>query len=103
MYIRTIELLNSSGDELECIIDEGRLDDVQYQCLSYVWGDLEKPFRIKVRERDSREVLGYVPLTANLHDALKDLRDSPEIKSKVFWIDQVGRTSQCVRNLARRR
>lgn len=33
--------------------------------------------------------VGWIPLTENLGEALRALRDSPHIKHKIFWIDQI--------------
>jgi hypothetical protein len=33
--------------------------------------------------------LGYISLTSKLKNALHDLRASKEIRTKVFWIDQI--------------
>ncbi|KAL9086348.1 MAG: hypothetical protein Q9165_007134 [Trypethelium subeluteriae] len=87
--IRTIELLDTPDSSLECILNCGRLDKLQYKCVSYVRGKPEKAYRIIVRDRVSKEVLGHVPLTKNLHNALKDLRDTAEVDDKVFWADQI--------------
>ncbi|PSR77240.1 heterokaryon incompatibility protein-domain-containing protein, partial [Coniella lustricola] len=61
-----------------------------YTALSYVWGARAKPFSMEVVDEDG-DSLGYIPLTANLHHALQDLRDSPAppIAVKTFWIDQI--------------
>jgi Heterokaryon incompatibility protein (HET) len=92
--IRVLELLPTVGDRLECHISNIQLaherpQAVRYEALSYVWGSSEKPFKILVRSK-SGEIKGYIPLTASLNHALRDLQGSPEITSKVFWIDQIS-------------
>lgn len=32
---------------------------------------------------------GYVSVTSNLHNLLKDLRSTTDISTKLFWIDQI--------------
>lgn len=75
-------------DKLECSITKVKLEDSGYEALSYEWGDSDQLFQILVRGKKGRE-LGYIPLTKNLFDALQDLRDSPGIELKRFWIDQI--------------
>jgi hypothetical protein len=38
---------------------------------------------------EDNEELGYLHLTTNLYHALCDLRDSEEVRNRVFWIDQI--------------
>jgi hypothetical protein len=59
-----------------------------YQALSYVWGSAERPHRAVVVDNRNKPV-GYIPLTEYLFNALRDIRDSTELTSKVFWIDQI--------------
>jgi hypothetical protein len=75
-------------DRIECSIQQTSLSGNEYQALSYVWGSEERPYRAIVRD-ENRDILGYIPLTANLRDALCDLRNSEELPNKVFWIDQI--------------
>lgn len=61
-----------------------------YQALSYVWGSDDKPFRALVRERNrDGKILGSIPLTTNLNNALRDLWNAKELQIKVLWIDQI--------------
>ena len=85
--VRVLEL-GSNQTLLECQIKEISFVESGYQALSYVWGSLVKPSEALVRDQDG-SILGYIPLTANLENALRDLRDCTEIKSKTFWIDQI--------------
>lgn len=86
--IRVFDLHKTRFDSLECSVSQIDLKDGGYQALSYEWGDREQQFHILVRGMDD-EALGYIPLTKNLFDALRDLRDCPDIESKRFWIDQI--------------
>lgn len=56
-------------------------DDPQYECLSYLWGKLEKTFPVYIGE--------YYELRAhyNLCAALRDLR--PEDETLTIWIDAI--------------
>ena len=76
LTIRAVQLLETQGEQLECFVNYGRLDELDYQCLSYVWGKSEKPYKIIVRDRESGVAVGHISLTLNLYNALKDLRDS---------------------------
>jgi len=86
--IRVLELIRGMGDVLECSIKQVKFSDGGYHALSYEWGSEDKPHEIYVR--DGGKNLGAIPLTKNLLHALKDLRDSPDIKTHRFWIDQIS-------------
>jgi Heterokaryon incompatibility protein (HET) len=87
-WARVLDLHKSRFDDLECSITQINLEDGGYQALSYEWGKQEQLFQVLIRGTEHEE-LGYIPLTKNLFDALKDLRDCPDIESKRFWIDQI--------------
>ena len=80
--------LHQTKDRIECSIRQINVSDGGYQALSYVWGSSEKQFQAIVRN-ECDHILGYVPLTANLKDALEDLRNANDLGPKVFWIDQI--------------
>ena len=80
--------LHATKKRIECSLEQTKVSDGGYQALSYVWGKPEKPFRAFVLSDNGKE-FGYIPLTENLQNALCDLRDADEVKSKVFWIDQI--------------
>jgi hypothetical protein len=88
--IRILELLPSKGQyrSLECTIRHINYSEGGYQALSYVWGSEDRPFRLKVQDVAGAP-LGYIRITSNLKNALHDLRSATELKSKVFWIDQI--------------
>jgi heterokaryon incompatibility protein (HET) len=86
--IRILKLHATTGDLLECSIQQINISEGGYQALSYVWGSEERKFRTIVRNDDGK-ALGYIPLTTNLNKALRDLRDAKELKNKFFWIDQI--------------
>lgn len=85
--IRVIDI-HTNMNRLECKISQVEVGTDKYQALSYEWGDAKEPYKVIVR--DERGINGYIPLTENLNRALMDLRDSPEIKDKRFWIDQIS-------------
>lgn len=87
--IRTLELHATDTDTIECVLREVDVLESGYQALSYVWGTDEKPARALVRDGPDGSTLGYIPLTANVHQTLRDLRDAPGIPRKTFWIDQI--------------
>lgn len=85
--IRTL-VLHSTTSRIECSICNAPHQSGGYQALSYVWGSEERPFKAVTIDSDGKEQ-GHIPLTKNLRDALCDLRDTKELESKIFWIDQI--------------
>jgi hypothetical protein len=85
--IRILQL-HDTKDQIQCSIQQINVSDGGYQALSYVWGNPEKHFRAIVHG-EGGQIAGYVPLTANLKNTLCDLRDTGEVESKVFWVDQI--------------
>ena len=85
-----ILVLYPTKSRIECRIHRvsHKHDGYQYHALSYAWGSEEKEFRAIVVNKTGQEE-GYILLTKNVRDALLDLRDAKELKSKVFWIDQI--------------
>ncbi len=59
-------------------------DNPSYEALSYTWGDAVFPERIVCPT-------GHIPITANLHTALRHLRGtgSPDAPPRILWIDAV--------------
>ncbi|KAH8598539.1 heterokaryon incompatibility protein-domain-containing protein [Bisporella sp. PMI_857] len=82
-------ILHENKSRLECSIRHIKVSDGGYQALSYEWGSSNTPFRILVRN-EKNAVMGFIPLSINLTSALQDLRDSPDVSSKTFWIDQIS-------------
>jgi hypothetical protein len=83
-YIRVLHLhTTTTGADIECYLEQIKYEDSGYQALSYVWGSEEKPYGAIVRDKQG-ETLGHVPLTTNLANALRDLRDAKDGNSKVF-------------------
>jgi hypothetical protein len=80
--------LHTTKERIECSLQQISISDGGYQALSYVWGDPEKHFSAVVLDKDGHE-LGHITLTKNLHSALFDLREAKDVKTKVFWIDQI--------------
>jgi hypothetical protein len=85
--IRIIKVL-AAEERIECIIQQIKLSDANYQALSYVWGSDDKPSEAIICS-DNGKPIGTLPLTANLKNALSDLWGCTELESKVFWIDQL--------------
>lgn len=90
-YIRLLDLTSQPGQELRCRLRHVKLDNrLPYVALSYVWGNPDTPFSIKVVDGPDRNVVGWIPLTASLQNALRDLRDCAHFQHpKAFWIDQI--------------
>jgi hypothetical protein len=87
--IRVLHLLSEKGETLKCRIEHVDLDSAEYTALSYEWGSSEHLSRIKVMDV-ANKTIGHLPLTRNLYSALCDLRDSPQVTTKTFWIDQIS-------------
>jgi hypothetical protein len=86
--IRVLQLYPNPS-RLECSIRHINLSDGGYQALSYEWGPQDSCFHIHVQnDEDGDEAV--IPLTTNLHNAIKSLRDTPAIQPKLFWIDQIS-------------
>jgi hypothetical protein len=60
-----------------------------FQALSYVWGKPDLVDEAIILDNLGRAV-GRILLTKNLGDAIRNLRDTEGLKSKVFWIDQIS-------------
>jgi Heterokaryon incompatibility protein (HET) len=86
--IRVLDICKEKS-QLVCTINQVPLIGSQYQALSYVWGSQDTPYQIVV-VNEANIPQGYLPLTTNLHYAIKDLRDSTSLTSKRFWIDQIS-------------
>ncbi|KAI9699911.1 MAG: hypothetical protein M1820_006973 [Bogoriella megaspora] len=86
-YVRLLKL-HTLGEQIECSLKQFPLVEAKFEALSYVWGGEEKPFRAIIRDTRGRN-LGFLSLTRNLHNALRDLRDTPELEGTNFWIDQI--------------
>jgi Heterokaryon incompatibility protein (HET) len=88
--IRILRLIGVTGGIIECTIDQISVSSGGYEALSYVWGSEERKFRAAVHDaRNGGNLLGYIPLTANLNHALHDLWSAEQLPTKVFWIDQI--------------
>ncbi|EXJ76532.1 uncharacterized protein A1O5_01040 [Cladophialophora psammophila CBS 110553] len=59
-----------------------------FDALSYVWGSPAQSEKATVLDKLGRPT-GWIPLTRNLSNAMADLRDAEQLKTNVFWIDQV--------------
>jgi len=80
--IRILDVLpGKEEDDIECDIRVAALGDgVQYEALSYIWGD-----RV---DRKIVRVAGHeIEVTDNLYSALRYLRSSTS--KRALWIDQL--------------
>lgn len=87
-HVRLLRL-HAVDERIECSLKHVPLAEAKFEALSYVWGSEEKPFRAVIRDESGQDC-GCIPLTRNLHNALRDLRDSPELKNENLWIDQIS-------------
>lgn len=79
--VRLLHLSPASreDDAIRCRFTLALLDDKpQYEALSYVWGDINDTRSIEVEGRS-------VPITANLHSALRHLRLQDQ--ERILWVD----------------
>ncbi|KAB8203826.1 heterokaryon incompatibility protein-domain-containing protein [Aspergillus parasiticus] len=85
--IRVIEL-GRNKERIDAYISHVSISNSIFQALSYTWGSQEQANEAIILDKHGSSV-GSIPLTKNLSDALSNLRDAKELKSKVFWIDQI--------------
>jgi hypothetical protein len=80
--IRILDLLpGKEDDRIECEIREVSLSDgIEYEALSYVWGDKRNGRWIRIAGRQFE-------VTDNLYDALRRLRISNS--KRALWVDQL--------------
>lgn len=83
---RVLEL-SATKRRIETRIIHVPVSSRRFQALSYVWGKPDLADEAIVLDKLGITI-GRIPLTKNLGNALRDLRDTKELKSKVFWIDQ---------------
>jgi hypothetical protein len=103
LSIRLLHLLPSAARDarLECQLVETQIPDylrgqsstprtsthVQYQALSYAWGEPEFPKSLHVLPADGAPPARAINITENLHSALQNLR-RPD-KTLMLWVDAV--------------
>jgi hypothetical protein len=91
-FIRVIEIQKKRKNNLECVIRQIRISEGGYLALSYEWGSSVTPYSLLVRDEHDKQ-LSSLPITANLRDALQDLRDAPtlepDVRPKDFWYDRL--------------
>ncbi|BAE59571.1 unnamed protein product [Aspergillus oryzae RIB40] len=85
--IRVIEL-GTNKERIEAYISHVSISNSSFQALSYTWGNQEQANEAIILDEHGSSI-GSIPLTKNLSDALGNLRDARELKSKVLWIDQI--------------
>jgi len=86
-YIRLLRLLPHQDEcaPIQCqlfaypLLDSGKSTHL-YEALSYVWGSEEKPLSVSTE-------MGCIPITTNLHAALKRLRDG--FFDRIIWVDAI--------------
>jgi hypothetical protein len=86
--IRVLHLLQAVPGDIQCRLEVKDFSEGGYQALSYVWGSDEKLHTAVVKD-ENELTLGSLLLTKNLSTALLDLFACNELKSKVFWVDQI--------------
>ncbi|KAF2621167.1 HET-domain-containing protein [Macroventuria anomochaeta] len=59
-----------------------------FRALSYVWGNPQEAGRATITEGNG-QALGWIPLTKNLDNAMRNLRDTEGLENECFWIDQI--------------
>jgi hypothetical protein len=81
---RLIRLFRGEEGPIRCELFHARLDDtegvIDYEALSYAWGETQKPYNIEVSGRT-------LPVTKNLYLALHQLRRYH--RDRILWIDAV--------------
>jgi ankyrin repeat protein len=82
---RLIRLLGRSHTEIDCELFDAYLDQVEYgsvpyEALSYTWGGMKKPAKIRINGMN-------MGVTENLFMALHYLR--PEDNYRILWIDAI--------------
>jgi hypothetical protein len=80
-HFRYLVLKPGTGDEpLACDIHTARIDNVDYEAISYVWGSEEKPKTLQCGKKS-------IPITVNLYAAIARLRLPGQ--ERVLWADSV--------------
>lgn len=87
-WIRVLHLRDTPS-RIEFYIEQVKHADGDYEAISYVWGSKDVVHKAFVVNPNTGQVFGYIPLATNLYNALRGLRDSPDVSSHVFWIDQI--------------
>jgi ankyrin repeat protein len=78
---RLLRLCSGSDAPIQCDLFDARLDElIEYEALSYTWGDSERPIKIII---DGNPML----VTMNLFEALWDIRYPS--KDRILWIDAI--------------
>lgn len=79
-YIRALHLLPGSNDDpLQCTLQTTLMSYAQYEAISYVWGSGIRDHSITCDGR-------AIPITANLHAALRHLRSNT---TRILWADSL--------------
>jgi ankyrin repeat protein len=78
---RLLQLCHGDDGPIKCYLFDANLDyDIEYEALSYTWGDSAKPYEISVNDSP-------MPVTMNLMQALSDLRYTD--RDRIVWVDAV--------------
>jgi ankyrin repeat protein len=78
---RLLRLCYATNGPIECHLFDARLDEpIEYEALSYTWGDSVRPYDILLNGNP-------MPVTANLSRALWDLRYPNE--DRILWVDAI--------------
>jgi ankyrin repeat protein len=78
---RLLQLCYGDDGPIVCYLFDANLDyDIEYEALSYTWGNSAKPYEISVNDCP-------MPVTMNLIQALSDLR-YPD-RDRIIWVDAI--------------
>ena len=83
--IRVLEL-STTKTRIEVRIIHVPVSSCSFEALSYAYGKQDQASKAVILDKHGRAI-GWIPLTRNLRNAMCDLRDAHELKSKLFWID----------------
>lgn len=80
--------LGKNRTRIEVCILQVPVASSAFRALSYVWRNTQGAGRATITEGKG-QALGWIPLTKNLDNAMRNLRDTEELENECFWIDQI--------------
>jgi ankyrin repeat protein len=88
---RLLRLIKGDEGPIQCEVIHARFDDTEdiipYDALSYTWGDQSNLREIEVHRTTHRVEIMVLPVTENLHVALRRIRRRE--KDRILWIDAI--------------